>query len=130
MRIALVSVVFQGLAGVLTAALYAQNRFALPAFATATYNIGIIVGVLLLARPLGPQAMAVGLVLGALAQFLLQASGLAPFWRAYRPRIDLADPGVRRILALAGHRGGRPGGHRRRAVDRSQPGPATARRAA
>jgi putative peptidoglycan lipid II flippase len=102
MRIALISVVFQGLAGVLTAALYAQNRFALPAFATATYNIGVIVGVLVLARPLGPQAMAIGLVIGALAQFLLQASGLAPFWRAYRPRIDLADPGVRRILALAG----------------------------
>ncbi|HLZ27750.1 MAG TPA: murein biosynthesis integral membrane protein MurJ [Chloroflexota bacterium] len=102
MRIALISVVFQGLAGVLTAALYAQNRFTLPAFATAIYNVGIIVAVLLLARPLGPPAMAVGLVLGALAQFLLQASGLAPFWRAYRPRIDLADPGVRRILALAG----------------------------
>jgi len=102
MRIALVSIVFQGLAGVLTAALYAQNRFALPAFATATYNIGIIVGVAVLADPLGPQALAVGLVLGALAQFLLQASGLAPFWRAYRPRIDPADPGVRRILALAG----------------------------
>src|SRR5205823_6591226 len=34
MRIALVSVVFQGLAGVLTSALYAQNRFTLPAFAT------------------------------------------------------------------------------------------------
>jgi len=102
MRIALLSVVFQGLAGVLTAALYAQNRFALPAFATATYNLGVIAGVLLLARPLGPPAMAVGLVLGALAQFLLQASGLAPFWRAYRPRVDLADPGVRRILALAG----------------------------
>jgi putative peptidoglycan lipid II flippase len=102
MRIALISVVFQGLAGVLTAALYAQNRFALPAFATATYNIGIIVAILVLARVLGPQAMAVGLVVGALAQFVLQASGLAPFWRAYRPRIDLSDPGVRRILALSG----------------------------
>ncbi|MDQ6675503.1 MAG: murein biosynthesis integral membrane protein MurJ [Chloroflexota bacterium] len=102
MRIALISVIFQGLAGVLTAALFARNHFGLPAFATATYNVGIIVGILLLARPLGPQAMAVGLVIGALAQFLLQASGLAPFWRAYRPRIDLADPGVRRILALGG----------------------------
>jgi putative peptidoglycan lipid II flippase len=47
-------------------------------------------------------ALAVGLVVGALAQFLLQAGGLAPFWRAYRPRIDLSDPAVRRILALAG----------------------------
>lgn len=102
MRIALVSVVFQGLAGVLTSALYAQNRFTLPAFATATYNAGIIVAILVLARPLGPPALAVGLVVGALAQFLLQASGLRPFWRAYRPRIELADPAVRRILALAG----------------------------
>jgi putative peptidoglycan lipid II flippase len=102
MRVALVSVIFQGLAGVLTAALYARNRFALPAFATAAYNVGIILGIVLLAGALGPQAMAIGLVIGALAQFGLQASGLASFWRAYRPRIDLADPGVRRILALSG----------------------------
>ncbi|MBV9582104.1 MAG: murein biosynthesis integral membrane protein MurJ [Chloroflexi bacterium] len=102
MRIALVSVIFQGLAGVLTCALYAQNRFALPAFATATYNVGIIVGVLLLAKPLGYPALPVGLVIGALAQFLLQASGLREFWREYRPRIDFSDPGIRRILTLAG----------------------------
>ena len=102
MRIALGSVVFQGLAGVLTCALYAQNRFALPAFATATYNLGIIVGVVLLASTLGYQALPIGLVLGALAQFLLQGSGLREFWRAYRPHIDLNDPGVRRILRLAG----------------------------
>jgi putative peptidoglycan lipid II flippase len=102
MRIALVSVIFQGLAGVLTSALYAQNRFVLPAFATAAYNIGIIVGVLLLARPLSYTALSIGLILGAIAQFLLQASGLREFWRVYRPHIDLADPAVRRILALAG----------------------------
>jgi putative peptidoglycan lipid II flippase len=102
MRIALISVVFQGLAGVLTSALYAQNRFALPAFATATYNVGIIVGVLLLASVLGYPALAVGLVIGAVAQLLLQATGLRDFWREYRPRIDLSDPAVRRILALAG----------------------------
>jgi putative peptidoglycan lipid II flippase len=102
MRIALVSVVLQGLAGVLTSALYAHQRFALPAFATATYNVGIIVGVIALAPVLGVPALAVGLVLGALAQFLLQASGLRDFWRAYRPRIDLSDPAIRRILRLAG----------------------------
>jgi putative peptidoglycan lipid II flippase len=102
MRIALVSVIFQGLAGVLTSALYAQNRFALPAFATTAYNVGIIVGVVLLAQPLGYSALPIGLILGALAQFLLQASGLRAFWRVYRPHIDLSDPGVRRILKLAG----------------------------
>jgi putative peptidoglycan lipid II flippase len=102
MRIALISVIFQGLAGVLTSALYAQNRFALPAFASAAYNVGIIVGVLLLAQPLGYPALPIGLILGALAQFGLQASGLREFWRVYRPHIDLKDPAVRRILTLAG----------------------------
>jgi putative peptidoglycan lipid II flippase len=100
MRIALVSVIFQGLAGVLTSALYAQNRFALPAFATAIYNAGIIAGILLLANVLDVYALAVGLVIGAVAQFLLQAVGLRAFWRAFRPRIDLNDPAVRRILTL------------------------------
>jgi putative peptidoglycan lipid II flippase len=56
----------------------------------------------LLAPTLGVPALAIGLVIGALAQFLLQASGLRAFWRAYRPRIDLRDPAVRRILALGG----------------------------
>ncbi|HEY2592719.1 MAG TPA: murein biosynthesis integral membrane protein MurJ, partial [Chloroflexota bacterium] len=101
MRIALISVIFQGLAGVLTSALYAQNRFVLPAFSTAAYNIGIIVGVLLLAKTLGYTALPVGLIIGALAQFLLQASGLRSFWRVYRPHVDLSDPAVRRILKLA-----------------------------
>jgi putative peptidoglycan lipid II flippase len=102
MRIALISVVLQGLAGVLTSALYARNHFSLPAFASAIYNAGIIAGILLLASSQGVLALASGLVIGALAQFLLQAAGLRSFWTAYRPRIDLGDPAVRRVLALGG----------------------------
>ena len=67
-------------------------------------------------RPLGVPALAVGLIIGALAQFLLQASGLRAFWRAYRPRIDLADP------ARAPHPGARR--HRRRRAW-SSPSPAS-----
>jgi len=100
MRVALVSVIFQGLAGVLTSALYAQRRFVLPAFATAVYNAGIIAGIVLLAPALDLHALAVGLVIGAVAQLLLQAAGLRELWTAYRPRIDLNDPGIRRILKL------------------------------
>jgi putative peptidoglycan lipid II flippase len=101
LRVALISVLFQGLAGVLTSVLYAQRRFTLPAFAVAAYNAGVILGVVFLARTLGLQALVIGLVLGGLGQFLLQAAGLVRFWRAYRPRIDLDDPGVRRVLRLA-----------------------------
>lgn len=100
LRITLVSVVLQGCAGVLMSALYAQERFTLPAFAVAIYNAGVILGVWLLASTLGIHAVAVGLVIGALGQLLLQAAGLRDFWRHYRPRIDLADPAVRRVLSL------------------------------
>lgn len=102
LRIALVSVVFQGLAGVLTSVLYARNRFTLTAFATAVYNVGIIVGVVLLGATLGVTALAVGLVIGAIAQLILQAAGLRDFWRAFRPAIRLRDPALRRILVLGG----------------------------
>lgn len=101
-RLALVSVVFQGLAGVLTSVLYARERFALPAFAVATYNAGVIVGVLALAPVFGVRALVLGLIIGALGQLGLQAAGLRSFWRAYRPRVDLQDPAVRRVLALYG----------------------------
>jgi putative peptidoglycan lipid II flippase len=101
LRVALVAVVFQGLAGVLTSLLYAQRRFTLPAFAVAAYNAGVILAVVALARTLGLQALVVGLVVGGVGQFLLQAAGLVRFWRAYRPRIDLQDPAVRRVLQLA-----------------------------
>jgi putative peptidoglycan lipid II flippase len=102
LRVALISVIFQGLAGVLTSVLYARQRFTLPAFANATYNAGVIVGILLLASRVGVAALAVGLVIGALGQFGLQAAGLGAFWRSFRPRLDLRDPDLRRILVLAG----------------------------
>src|SRR6185295_3185121 len=64
------------------------------------YNAGIIVGILLLAQSVGVLALAFGLIIGALAQFLVQAFGLREFWRVYRPHLDLGDPAVRRILTL------------------------------
>jgi putative peptidoglycan lipid II flippase len=102
MRVALVSVVFQGLAGVLTSVLYAQGRFVLPAFAVATFNLGVIAGMVLFAEAMGVGALVLGLILGALAQMLLQAAGLRSFWRVYRPSIHLSDPATRRVLALYG----------------------------
>ncbi len=102
MRIALISVVFQGLAGILTSGLYALDRFTLPAFAVAIYNAGVILGVLVLTPVLGIYALAAGLLVGAVGQFALQGAGLRSFWRAYRPRLDLADPAVRRVVRLSG----------------------------
>ena len=52
-RVMLVAVVLQGMAGILMAVLYARRRNALPAFAVAVYNGGIIGGALALHQVLG-----------------------------------------------------------------------------
>ena len=83
-RWALASVWLLGLAGVLTAALYARRDFKWPAFATAAYNGGIIVAAWVLTRqwpderpPESIVALAIGLVLGALLQATIQLPGCA-----------------------------------------------------
>lgn len=97
-RIALPSVVLLGAAAVLMAVLYALHRVAIPSFAAAAYNVGIIICALLLARPFGAVGLVVGLLVGAAAQLALQLIGL----RDQLPRLSLAlgQPAVRRIMRL------------------------------
>jgi putative peptidoglycan lipid II flippase len=97
-RVMMVAVVLQGLAGVLMAALYARNRFAVPSFAPAVYNGAVILMAGLLHGLLGVQALVVGVVLGAFGQLVLQLVGLRPL--RYRPSLDLRLPEVRAILRL------------------------------
>ena len=89
--------VFMGLAGLLTGLLQARRRFLLPAFSTATFNLGIIAAALLLAG-LGIRSLAIGMLVGAAGQVLLQLPGTRGV--ALRPRLELRDPDVRRIGML------------------------------
>jgi putative peptidoglycan lipid II flippase len=97
-RLLLPAVILMGLSGLITALLYARQRFLLPSFTTSAYNLGIIAGALLLTRPFGPYGLVAGVLLGALLQVLLQLPGLRGM--AYLPALDLDHPGVRRILKL------------------------------
>ncbi|MGE3909833.1 MAG: murein biosynthesis integral membrane protein MurJ [Chloroflexota bacterium] len=99
-RVMLVAVILQGVAGVLTGVLYARRRVTLPAFAVAVYNGGVILGALLLHQTLGVYALVLGVVFGALGQVLLQLPGLGRL--RYRPRLELDRPEVRAILRLYG----------------------------
>lgn len=97
-RLALPSLFFMGLAGVATAGLYAQGRFALPALAAASYNGAVVLAVPLLAPAIGIQAVALGLVTGAVAQCALALLGL---WRAaLRPRLAWGHPGLGQMARL------------------------------
>lgn len=90
--------VFMALAGLLTGLLQARRRFLLPAFSTATFNLGIIVGGLTLTSALGVRGLAVGMSLGALGQVLIQVPGLRG--TRLRPGLALGHPEVRRIGRL------------------------------
>jgi putative peptidoglycan lipid II flippase len=85
------------------------GRFGIPAFASAFFNVGSIVGGLLLGFVVGPalglsaiEGMAYGTLLGGFLQFAVQWPSLLRVGFSYRPMISLSDPGVRQIFRLMG----------------------------
>ena len=98
LRLTLPAMVFLNLAGILSGVLYALQRFTLPAFNAAIFNLGIVICTVLFARPFGVQAMAAGLLLGAVFQVLLQLPGLRD--AHLRPFLDHHQPALRKISRL------------------------------
>ena len=100
LRITTPAVFFLSLSGIITGLLHALKRFALPSFTAATFNATIIVVALVgvLRFDWGIEALAIGLLLGAFFQVLLQLPAL----RDARLRfiIDLQNPALRRIGKL------------------------------
>jgi putative peptidoglycan lipid II flippase len=99
-RLLMPAVLLMGVSGLTTAILHAQRRFLLPAFVGATFNAGMILGIVLLADRIGPAAMAAGALIGAAGQVLVQLPGLRG--AQLRPSLNVQHPAVRRILLLYG----------------------------
>lgn len=97
-RLLLPAVVLMGISGLSTAVLYARQAFLLPAFVGATFNVGMIAGVVLFHNRLDVTSLAVGALIGGVGQVLLQVPGLRAL--RYRPSLGLDHPAVRRILKL------------------------------
>ncbi len=76
MQILLLSPVLLGLGIAAKGILEAQDRFLLPALAPLLYNLGIIVGALVLAPFWGVYGLAAGVVIGALGHVGIQVPGL------------------------------------------------------
>jgi putative peptidoglycan lipid II flippase len=96
MRLATPALLFLSLASIITGALFALQRFTLPAFTAAVFN-GTIVAVALI-RPYQIEALTWGLLLGAVLQVGLQ-------WPALRDarfslRVNWRHPAIKRILIL------------------------------
>src|ERR1043166_5829906 len=89
--------------------LNARGQFAVPAFASAFFNIGSILGGVLLGYSLGPSlgltpiaGMAYGTLIGGFLQFAVQWPSLRRAGFYYRPLFGFDDAGVRQILRLMG----------------------------
>lgn len=85
----------------LTGVLESFQRFLVPAIAPLFYNLGIILGTIILAPKIGIYGPVVGAVIGAFFHFLIQLP-LATHL-GFRPQIklDIKHPGVREIGRLA-----------------------------
>lgn len=81
--------------------LQAKKRFLMPALGPVMYNLGIIMGGLLLHRQLGIAAFSWGALAGAVVgNLLLQAWAIRGIGARFRPSLELSFPGVRRAGRL------------------------------
>jgi putative peptidoglycan lipid II flippase len=104
MRLDLLAILIFSISGLVMAGLQANQHFTAPAMAPAMYNIGQIVGIVLLSRWYGIYGMVFGVILGALLHLGIQVPALLRYGFRWRPLIGLSDPGVRQVLTLMGPR--------------------------
>ena len=97
-RIIAPAILLLGLSGVVTGLLYTLKRFTYPAFGASVFNLGIILGALLLSRPLRIYSLVVGTLLGAGLQLAIQLPGLRGTRLSFS--LELSHPGLRRIALL------------------------------
>lgn len=101
-RIMFPAVCFTALAGLMGGVLNSYKHFLAPALGPVFYNIAIIFGAFLIGPRYGIMGMAIGVVAGAIGNFLIQAIflrklGDSRFQLFY---IDLGNPGFHRMLVL------------------------------
>jgi putative peptidoglycan lipid II flippase len=89
-----------GMTGLLTAILYAQQRFTMPALATALFNLGLVVTAPLLVRAMGIHSLVIGLLVGGLAQLWLLGWELHRCRLGIRPLIWWRHPALGKIVRL------------------------------
>lgn len=104
LRINLFATLLFSLSGLVTASLQAHKHFLLPAVAPIFYNLGIILGAVVLAPVMGIYGLMYGVVAGAFLHLVVQIPGLIRYKFHFAFVFDTRDAGVRKILYLMGPR--------------------------
>jgi len=84
----------------LSAILQSYNRFFIPGFAAAMYNLGIIIGIVTLSPFIGIYAPAVGIVLGAAIFMAMQIPFVKKVGFSFVPTLSFFTPGILRVMHL------------------------------
>ncbi len=118
MRLNLIATLFFSLGGLAIAGLQANQHFLIPALAPSMYDLGSLVGIVILAPAQGYQigpitlpaydlgiyGLVYGVILGAGLFLIIQLPALFKFGFQWNPRLDIKDPGVIRVVRLMGPR--------------------------
>ena len=103
-RLMLISPLLFGVSGMVSGILNARQHFLAPAVAPLLYNLGIILGAVALAGPLGVHGLAWGVAAGSAGHLLVQLPALRAAGMRWRPSLGLASEGVREVARLMGPR--------------------------
>lgn len=101
-RVMLPAVTFTVIAGLLKGILNSYKKFTASAFGPVVYNIGIILGAALLGRRFGIYGMAIGVIVGAIFNALVQTPDFLKVGGKFTLKVDLNNPGFKRMLRLMG----------------------------
>jgi putative peptidoglycan lipid II flippase len=101
-RVMFPSLLVVGLAALAMGALNAEGKFFASAFGPAVSNVGMILGVVLLAPRVEPPilSLGIGVVAGAVGQFLVQLPSVARLGVLVAPSTEISHPALGRIVRL------------------------------
>lgn len=100
LRILLLTSIIFGASGLLMGILNAHQHFLMPALASTFYWLGMIFGLVVLAKPMGIFGLAWGAVLGAGMHLAIQLPALRGLSVRYWPSLELHNPAVREVVRL------------------------------
>ncbi len=103
-RIMAAAQLFFGFSSFLTGIIQSNQRFLIPALSPILYNLGIIIGIIVLGPSIGIYGPAVGVVLGAVLHLLAQLPLAHQLGFRYTPTISPKSPAVSEMMRLMGPR--------------------------
>jgi putative peptidoglycan lipid II flippase len=104
MRVIIIGQMIFLVASFFSAILQSHNHFLMAGVAAALYNLGIIIGIVLLTDRFGIFAPAIGVIIGAVFFALIQIPMVTRVGFSFRPNFSYRTPGVPEVTKLMGPR--------------------------